>query len=367
MKIEKISLLGFRNYEHEIIEFSDGINVISGDNAQGKTNLLESIYLLSCGRSFRTRFDRELIKFDELSAEILADISSNSRDSTVKIRMAQGQKKQILINGVKKTASDLSNYFACVLFSPSDLSLIKDGAVERRKFLDTAISQLRPQYAEYLRDYNRALEQKMAILRDCREKPSLLLTIDDFSEQMCRLSAKIIRYRATYVENLSIEARKIQADFSANADDLLLKYSTVSSVKDVFSSEREIYYDICEHLEAHKDAEIASASALTGVHKDDLEVSINGKPARAFASQGQTRTATLSLKLAEREMFLSERGEYPVLLLDDVLSELDSKRQDFVLNRIGEGQTIITCCDGEEIREKTGGKVIMVSGGRLNT
>ena len=142
-------------------------------------------------------------------------------------------------------------------------------------------------------------------------------------------------------------------------------YKPVSTVRDPFASAKEIYYDICDHQEHHRQAELDSAQCLTGAHKDDLEISIDGRPARAFASQGQTRTAALSLKLAEREIFLKETGEYPILLLDDVLSELDTRRQEFVLNRIGGGQTLITCCEDEGISQKTGGRVLFVEGGRI--
>lgn len=365
MRVEKIALSGFRNYEFETAEFDPGTNVISGQNAQGKTNLLESVYMLSCGRSFRTRFDRELVGFGFSSADILADIESHDRKQTVNIRLQPGTAKKILVNGVKKTGSELSETINAVLFCPDDLNLIKEGAAVRRRLMDNAICQIRPRYAEILTEFNRLYEHKTRILKDWREKPSLLDTLDEFSDGMCRASANIIRYRAAFAARLNAAAPPIHREFSGEGEKLDIKYCTVSSVRDPAAPAREIYYDICEHQEKHRQAELESGQCLTGAHKDDLEISINARPARSFASQGQTRTAALSIKLAEREIFLAETGEYPILLLDDVLSELDIKRQEFVLNRIGGGQTLITCCEDEGISRRTGGRVLFVEKGRI--
>ena len=365
MRIEKIALNGFRNYEWETVEFAPGTNVISGQNAQGKTNLLEAVYMLSCGKSFRTRFDRELLGFGYSECEILADVYSHDRSQTISIRLKPGQTKRILVNGVKKTASELSGQVNAVLFCPDDLNLIKDGAAVRRRLLDNAISQIRPRYAEILSDFNRLYEHKTRILKDWREKPSLLDTLDEFSDGMARASAHLIRYRAAFSARLNEAAPPIHREFSGEGEELSIRYTTVSTVRDPAASVREIYYDICEHQEKHRQAELESGQCLTGAHKDDLEITINGISARAFASQGQTRTAALSLKLAEREIFLAETGEYPILLLDDVLSELDLKRQEFVLNRIGGGQTLITCCEDDEISSRTGGRVLFVEHGKV--
>ena len=365
MRVEKIALSGFRNYEFETAEFDPGTNIISGQNAQGKTNLLESVYMLSCGRSFRTRFDRELVGFGFSSADILADIESHDRKQTVNIRLRPGTAKKILVNGVKKTGSELSETINAVLFCPDDLNLIKEGAAVRRRLMDNAICQIRPRYAEILTEFNRLYEHKTRILKDWREKPSLLDTLDEFSDGMCRASANIIRYRAAFAARLNAAAPPIHREFSGEGEKLDIKYCTVSSVRDPAAPAREIYYDICEHQEKHRQAELESGQCLTGAHKDDLEISINARPARSFASQGQTRTAALSIKLAEREIFLAETGEYPILLLDDVLSELDVKRQEFVLNRIGGGQTLITCCEDEGISRRTGGRVLFVEKGRI--
>ena len=365
MRVDKIALNGFRNYEWETVSFAPGTNVIAGPNAQGKTNLLEAVYLLSCGRSFRTRFDRELVGFAFSEADLLAEVYSHERQQTVNIRLRPGQTKRITVNAVKKTAAELSELLNVVLFCPDDLNLIKEGAAVRRRLLDNAISQIRPRYAEILSDFNRLYEHKTRILRDWREKPALLDTLDEFSDGMCRASAQLIRYRAAFAARLNEAAPPIHRDFSGEGEKLDIRYRTVSTVRDPFASAKEIYYDLCDHQEKHRQAELDSAQCLTGAHKDDLEIYINGRPARSFASQGQTRTAALSLKLAEREIFLAETGEYPILLLDDVLSELDSRRQEFVLNRIGGGQTLITCCEDDDISARTGGKVLFVDGGRI--
>lgn len=364
MNIKKIALNGFRNYEWESAEFSPGTNVIYGQNAQGKTNLLEAVYLLAMGRSFRTRFDKELVGFGYDSAEILAEVFSHDRQQTVKIDLRPGTRKQIFVNAVRRTATELSDVVTVVLFCPDDLNLIKEGAAARRRLMDVAISQIRPRYAEYLADFSRCYEQKSRILKDWREKPSLLDTLDEFSDGMCRASAHLIRYRAAFSARLDEAARPIHADFSSG-EELSITYRTVSTVEDPFGSAKEIFYNLCDHQETHRQAELDSCQCLTGAHKDDLEINIGGRSARAFASQGQTRTAALSIKLAEREIHLAETGEYPVLLLDDVLSELDARRQEFVLNRIGGGQTLITCCEDEGISKRTGGRVLHVEKGRI--
>ncbi len=365
MRIDRIAITGFRNYEWETIEFGSRTNVITGKNAQGKTNLLEAVYMLAYGKSFRTRFDKELVNFNYSSADILADVTSHGREQTIQIQMKPGTAKKILVNGVRKTAYELSETVNAVLFCPDDLNLIKEGAAIRRRMLDNAIGQIRPQYSEILTEYNRLLEHKTRILKDWREKPSLLQTIDEFSDGLCRCSAKLIRYRAAYTRRLNEAAEIIHRDFSGNGEKLGIDYQTVSTVENPLGSEKEIYYAVCEHQEKHRQAEIESAQCLTGAHKDDMIVSINGCLARSYASQGQTRTAALSMKLAERELLLSETGEYPILLLDDVLSELDSSRQEFVLNRIGGGQTLLTCCEDEGISGRTGGKVFFAERGRI--
>lgn len=365
MQVNKIALNGWRNYEWETIDFCPDINVISGNNAQGKTNLLEAVYMLACGKSFRTRFDREIINFNYPSSKILAEVYGRGREQTISIDLHSGSAKKITVNNVRKKASELSETVNVVLFCPDDLNLIKEGAAVRRRLLDNAISQIRPKYAEILAEFTKYYDNKLRILKDYREKPSLLETIDEFSDGLCRCSAKLIRYRASYTLRMNEKARVIHSEFSGNGENLEIQYRTVSTVTNPLASEKEIYYELCDHQEAHRRAELESQQCLTGAHKDDLEILINGILAKNFASQGQTRTAALSIKLAEREILLDETGEYPILLLDDVLSELDSSRQEFVLNRIGGGQTLITCCEDEKISERTGGKILFIDRGKV--
>ena len=365
MRVDAVRLENFRNYAGETVAFSPDINVITGENAQGKTNLLESIFLLSCGHSFRTRFDRELISFGAQTALVRGEVFSGGRSQTIEISMRPGVRKKISCNGVPKKAGELTETVRVVLFSPDDLYMIKEGASARRRFLDMAISQLRPAYSELISDYTRLLENKKSVLTTWREKPALLDTLDDYSEALCRKGAQIIRYRAAFVKRLSEVAVPIHAEFSGSGEELGLEYSTVSSVTDPFAPPQDIYEELMSHQTAHREAEIASESVLCGIHRDDLLISINGSAAKQFASQGQTRTAALSLKMAEREISFQDTGDNPILLLDDVLSELDPARQEFVLNRIGGGQTLITCCEDEKIKTRTGGKVITVSGGSV--
>ena len=365
MRVDHLALRGYRNYDACSLDFDGAVNVISGRNAQGKTNLLEAVYLLSGGRSFRTRFDRELIGFDRDFASVEAEVFSAERTQRIEILLRRGQKKSITVNRVRTPASELGGVINAVLFCPEDLNLLRDGPAARRKLMDLAISQLRPGYARLLSDYGRLYENKTRILRDYREDPAMLDTLDEFSDGICRLSAKIIRYRAAYARRLAASAAGVHRDFSGAGEVLGVEYRTVSTVPDPTASEQTLYEQITEHQKLHRAAELSSGSCLTGAHKDDLEITVNGRSARSYASQGQTRTAALSLKLAEREIFLAETGESPILLLDDVLSELDGERQDFVLNRIGGGQTLITCCEDEQIAKKTGGRVIYVSEGKI--
>ena len=259
MNVRKIALSGFRNYEWETAEFSENTNIITGENAQGKTNLLEAVYLLSCGRSFRTRLDREMVGFDFSEAEILAEVFSHDREQTVKIRLTPGQAKRITVNGVRKTVSELSETLNVVLFCPDDLNLIKDGAAVRRRMMDQAISQIRPKYAGLLTEFNRLYEHKTRILKDWKEKPSLLETLDSFSDAMCRVSAQLIRYRAYYVALLNETVIPIHEAFSGRGERIGLHYRTVGTVRDPFGPVKEIYYDICDHQEKHRQAALDSA------------------------------------------------------------------------------------------------------------
>ena len=366
MICHSLKLEHFRNYVDLEVEFDPRVNLIYGDNAQGKTNLLEAAAYLSAARSHRTRFDRELIMLGEPESVIEAGVFSRNREFILKAQLTRGRSRRLFSNGVKlKTAGELAGILTTVLFCPEDLYLIREGGAARRRFLDGAICQLRPRYAQALAEYNRLYEHKVRILRDWPENPSLLETLDDFNLRLCQTGALVIHYRAHFIKRLREEAPAIHQDFSGGREVLELQYQTVSTVQDSFASPQKIFGWLLEHQESHRRAELDSRQCLTGPHKDDVLVLLDGQSAKTYGSQGQTRTAALSLKLAQREIFFQETGEYPVLLLDDVLSELDPKRQSFVLNRIKGGQILITCCEEDKLEGLEGGRTFHVQGGRL--
>ena len=366
MQVETLMLQNFRNYREQTVAFDPVCNVILGDNAEGKTNLLEALCYLSCGRSPRTRFDRELIRFDAQEARLAGKVFSGQRDFLEEISLSRGKRRKISINRVPaKNASDLSDVFHKVFFSPDDLSLIRDGAAARRRFLDMALCQLRPRYALALSGYHRALEHKTRILRDSGDWPDLLKTLPEFNEQLIRYGAVLIRYRAQYIMRLGEYAAKTHAECSGKKEELEIGYKTVSTVSEPDGAAAKIEEELRRHMEDHAAAETASGLCLSGPHKDDLLITVDGKEARSFSSQGQTRTAALSLKLAEREILKDSAGEYPVLLLDDVLSELDPRRQEFVLNRISGGQVFITCCEDDRLPAMLGGRVLHIRRGEV--
>ncbi len=366
MIVNNISLDFYRNYLHLDAAFHPGINVIVGENAQGKTNLLEAVAYLSSATSHRARYDRELIQLGVDHAFVKGEIFSRGRDFTLEVALHRGARRQITSNGVKlKTAAELSGILNTVLFCPEDLYLIREGAAARRRYLDDCICQLRPRYAAALAEYKRLYEHKLRILKDSEEYPALLDTLDDFSLRMAQCGAILIHYRAHFVKKLRQIAPAIHRECSGGRESLELRYETVSTVTDPEASPKELLPQLLAHQESHRRAEIETKSCLSGPHKDDLAVDINGMNAKTFASQGQTRTAALALKLAARELFWEDTGEWPVLLLDDVLSELDGRRQEFVLNRITSGQVFITCCEEEKLAQLKEGRAFRIHNGTL--
>ena len=366
MIVKAITLDFFRNYLHLEAAFHPRINVIFGDNAQGKTNLLEAVAYLSSASSHRARYDRELIQFGVDHAFVKGEVASRGRDFTLEASLHRGARRQLLSNGVRlKNAGELAGILNTVLFCPEDLYLIRAGAEARRKFLDQCICQLRPRYAVALAVYKRLREHKTRILRDSAEHPDLLDTLDDFSLRMAQCGAILVHYRAHFIKKLRQAAPPIHADCSGGRERLELEYRTVSTVTDPEAPPKTLLPQLLDHQESHRRAEIESRSCLSGPHKDDLSVSIDGCPAGAYASQGQTRTAALALKLAARDIFYQDTQEWPVLLLDDVLSELDSRRQEFVLNRITSGQVFITCCEEEKLVHLREGNAFYIHDGRL--
>ena len=365
MELRKIDLRNFRNYEEISLTFDPGVNLIVGQNAQGKTNLLEAVAYLGSGRSFRAQKQAELIHFGADFADIEGEIFSQERNQTLRwVLFGGGRPRQLWRNGAKKkTVAEISGVMSTVLFCPEDLMVLKSGASARRRLGDAALCQLRPNYDAALTEYHRILEQKSRILKDRFENPGLLDILPEYNMRLCQVGALLISYRARFYEALGKSAEKFHSQFSGGVENFSLNYKTVSTVKDPFASLHQLTNDLFEHLDSHQRAELETAQCLTGPHKDDFTVSLSGIDLKAYGSQGQTRTAAISLKLAQRELMAREWGEEPVLLLDDVLSELDPGRQDFVLNQIVSGQVFITCCEPGRFTKL--GKTIEIKRGNL--
>lgn len=363
--LDTLTLENFRNYETANLNFNAAVNLIVGENAQGKTNLLEAAAALSTLKLFRTAQKKEGLRFGTENARICGTFRAEGHEITLEIQLHRDRAMELHQNGIRvRRQSDVRGILRTVLFCPDDLMLIRANAAARRRFLDTALCQLRPQYAGVLAEYERVTAHKLRILKDYEEKPALLDLLDDFTLRQCKLGARIIRYRSAYIQKLSMLARQLHAEAAAQ-ERLDCTYKTVSCVTDPFAAADTIEAELQEHAFSHRTAEIAAHSCLSGVHKDDLVLHLNGVPAAAYASQGQTRTAALALKLAERAVFFDADHTYPVLLLDDVLSELDRRRQEFVLNHLGQGQVIITCCELETMERFQTGSVFHVQNGTV--
>ena len=365
MKLNKITLENFRNYAALSVDFDPGVNLLVGKNAQGKTNLLEAVAYLGSGRAFRTQKTGELIRFGGDFAQLEGDIFSQQRQQSLRWILFSGARpRQIYRNGAKKkTAGEITGVLQTVLFCPEDLMVLKAGSSGRRRLADTVICQMRPNYEAALAEYNRILEQKNRILKDRYEKPALLEILPEYNARLCQVGAVIISYRARFFEGLGKDAAVYHEHFSGGNEEFSLTYKTVSSVDDPFAPTSVLEEKLREHLDSHSRAELESAQCLTGPHKDDFDVTLSGISLKAFGSQGQVRTAAISLKLAQRSLMEKASGEMPVLLLDDVLSELDPARQDFVLNQITAGQVFITCCEPGKLTKL--GKTIEIENGTI--
>lgn len=365
MRLCELELRNFRNYEQLRLEFDPGVNLIVGDNAQGKTNLLEAVAYLGSGKSFRAQKTGEMLLFGADFADITGTVFSQERQQQLRwILFDRIRPRQLYKNGAKqKTAADIHGILSTVLFCPEDLMILKSGAAPRRRFGDIAIAQLRPNYDAALTEYNRILESKSRILKDRFENPALIDILPEYNARLCQVGALLISYRARFYESLGKAAAVYHDRFSGGKEEFSLQYKTVSTVSDPFAPVSTLTGELQEHLEAHYRAELETAQCLTGPHKDDFTVCLSGIDLKAYGSQGQTRTAAISLKLAQRELQKRETGEEPVLLLDDVLSELDPGRQDFVLNQIVSGQVFITCCEPGRFTKL--GKTIEIEKGRV--
>lgn len=365
MKLNELNLHNFRNYEELELSFDPGVNLIVGKNAQGKTNLLEAIAYAGSGKSFRAQKTGEMVRFGADFGDIQAEVLAQERNQSLRwVLFSGGRPRQIWRNGAKKkSAAEVMGALPTVLFCPEDLMVLKTGAAQRRRLGDHALCQLRPNYDAALTEYNRILDQKNRILKDHFEHPAVLEVLPEYNARLCQVGALLISYRARFYDSLGKAAAQYHGQFSGGAEDFHLEYHTVSTVTDPFAPVSRLTEDLQEHLQRHYRAELESGQCLTGPHKDDFEVSLSGINLKSFGSQGQTRTAAISLKLAQRELMAREWGEEPVLLLDDVLSELDQGRQDFVLNQITSGQVFITCCEPERFTKL--GKTISIENGRV--
>lgn len=355
MIIKNITIKNFRNIGNQKIEFCDGINVIEGKNAQGKTNILEALWLFSGQKSFRGAKDNEMIKIGESAAALEIEFFSEERDQTASLSLEKG--KEYLLNGVLvDRQAALFEKIPQIVFSPDDLSLISEGPFERRRFCDSVIGSFYPRYNEKINRYNRALEQRKFVLKDYRFHPELDFLLDDFEAEIVKSGAEIILYRKRFLNKLSLYCPKIYSEISGGKEDFSLEYISTSG-----ESEKEF----SEMLKSLRENDSLTLTTSVGPHRDDIDIKIGGISARKFGSQGQKRSGAITLKLAEAKLAEEIFGTNPIILLDDVMSELDPSRQEYILNHIKDTQVFITCCDPENIKGLIAGKVIKVENGEV--
>ena len=362
MFIKKLQLNNFRNYESEIYEFSDGINLIMGKNAQGKTNCAEAVFLLATGFSPRARRDKQVIRYGEAYAEISATAQSRYGTLSSKIQYYKDSNKKVTINGIetKKVGELLGNIFA-VFFSPTELKLIQESPEDRRRFIDISISQLSKRYFYALSKYKKILEQRNNLLKN-PDRDLVLDTLPIWDEQLALYAGEVIFWRNDFIRKLSPAAQKAHAFITDGKEDL-----KVTGASNYQGDAKEIALEIKQALADTVERDLVLGYTTVGPHRDDLKITLNGEDVRVFGSQGQQRTAALSLKLAELDIYNQHFGEYPILILDDAMSELDKSRQQRLLKLISGVQTIVTCThvdedvfDGLECRKFVveGGKIV---------
>lgn len=338
MTVESINLKDYRNYELMNMEFSDGINIIYGDNAQGKTNILEALYVCATTKSHRGSKDREIIRFNNDEAHIKLIIKKNSVNYRIDMHIKKNKPKGIAVNGVPlKKSLDLFGIINMVFFSPEDLNIIKDGPSERRRFIDMELSQLDRIYAHNLIQYGRCLMQRNKLLKDYRYREDARDTLEIWDMQLVKYGKCVIRRRKEFVDSLNNIVGGIHLKLSGGKENLIIKYLP-SVTEDEFDNA----------LAGCRERDINFGATGCGPHKDDMIFYINGNEVRRYGSQGQQRTAALSLKLAEIEFVRQTVNDTPVLLLDDVLSELDVNRQNFLMESIEGIQTVMTCTGIDE-------------------
>lgn len=338
MILKSLELLDFRNYEKLQMELDPGTNIIYGDNAQGKTNILESIYLSGTTKSHKGSKDREMIRFGCEEAHIRTVVEKGRLDHQVDLHLKKSRSKGIAIDQLPiKKASQLFGILNLVFFSPEDLNIIKNGPSERRRFLDVELCQLDRVYLHYLTKYNKILNQRNRLLKDISHHAGLLDTLDIWDLQLVKCGRHIIEVRQSFIEKLNVIIIDIHRKLSGGKETLILKYEPDAAAD-----------DLEEKLKKCRERDLKLGQTGAGPHRDDLLFSIHETDIRRFGSQGQQRTSALSLKLAELTLVKESISETPILLLDDVLSELDSSRQNFLLNSIHDIQTLITCTGLDE-------------------
>ncbi len=359
MIIKSIKLKNFRNYIDEEIFFNDNMNIITGKNAQGKTNLLEAIYILSCAKSFRSGKEKNFIRFDNEMAQVEMNYSAYEEESILKLKFSGERKKEISYNGIEiKKNSELSTKFCVTLFIPEHLELVKGSPEERRKFLDIAISQLKPKYQNILAEYTKVVSQKNYLLK---KRKFTAENLDVWNDRLAKLGAYLIFMRGSYVKNLSEKAMEHHLSLTKGAEKLSFTYSFFDEFCLEGASQEEIRNVLAYEIMQRTQEEIQCEYSLIGPHRDDININLNGKSARLYASQGQQRSIVLSMKLSESEIVKESIGEFPVILLDDFMSELDKNRQLYVKKNLLDKQVIITTClnirgrthkieDGKEVK-----------------
>ena len=342
MYVSTLKIGDFRNITSADVELKKGINILYGQNAQGKTNFLESLYICATGRSHRTKFDSQLINFDKKEAHIRAVVEKNFTIDKIDVHIKKEEKKGIALNGVPlKKVGDLFGVLHTVIFSPEDLQLIKSSPGERRKFMDIELCQLSNVYYYNLQQYYKVLKQRNNLLKNINKNPALKDTLFVWDSQLVEYGTKIIKKRQEFIEKINIAASKKHNEITNFKENLVIEYKP-NVTTDEFMSK----------LEENLQKDIILGSTSKGPHKDDVSFTINDSEVKIYGSQGQQRTAALSAKLAEIEIIKEEKGETPVLLLDDVLSELDEKRQYYLLESIKDIQTVITCTGIEDSIKK---------------
>lgn len=367
MYITEFSADGFKNLTDVSMNPSSGVNVIIGENAQGKTNLIEAIWMLSGARSFRGTKEKDTVGFDRDFARLRLVLSTAERENTLEAVLSRNtREKRILLNGIKQRyLSGLFGTLKCVIFTPEDLDLTKGAPDNRRSFIDLCISQIKPAYSRTSSKYENVLLQRNTLLKNIAQGISSPSDLDVWDEQMARLGAYISVIRYQYVKKLRIFAKKLYGEISGGKEELGLKYvSTVyQSLEGRADWSGELSEAYLDMLRKNRGEDIRVGFTLSGVHRDDAAVEVNGISVKDFGSQGQNRSAALSMKLAQAYILCEETSEMPVILLDDVLSELDRSRRDFIITKLSGMQIFITAC---EHIPKLRGKKFTVSGGRVS-